>query len=229
MEVYYNHFAGMAKWKGLEIPMKNPLNYQTSEYDCGPVSLLNGIRFLFDRETIYPDLVKFIMLYCMDCYNDCGELCKHGTSPAAMNYMSSWLNHFGCAKKFPIYSEFLTGEQVVIAPDSKLYTALLNGGTVILHVFLDVAHYVLLTGIEKDRVLLFDPYYEEESDPDFDEEYRTDEIKFVDLPKKANRSVSIERLNRFSKGYYEMGCYDCREALILYNTEITQIEKGALS
>ena len=170
-----------------------------------------------------PDLVKFIMLYCMDCYNDCGELCKHGTSPAAMNYMSSWLNHFGCAKKFPIYSEFLTGEQVVIAPDSKLYTALLNGGTVILHVFLDVAHYVLLTGIEKDRVLLFDPYYEEESDPDFDEEYRTDEITFVDLPKKANRSVSIERLNRFSKGYYEMGCYDCREALILYNTEITEI------
>ena len=125
--------------------MKNPLNYQTSEYDCGPVSLLNGIRFLFDRETIYPDLVKFIMLYCMDCYNECGELCKHGTSPTAMNYMSSWLNHFSCAKNFPIYSEFLTGEQVVISPDSKLYTALLNGGTVILHVFLDVAHYVLLT------------------------------------------------------------------------------------
>ena len=164
--------------------MKNPLNYQTSEYDCGPVSLLNGIRFLFDRETIYPDLVKFIMLYCMDCYNECGELCKHGTSPAAMNYMSSWLNHFGCAKKFPIYSEFLTGEQVVLAPDSKLYTALLNGGAVILHVFLDVAHYVLLTGIDKDRVLLFDPYYEEESDPDFDEEYRTDEITFVDQPKR---------------------------------------------
>ena len=90
--------------KGLEIPMKNPLNYQTSEYDCGPVSLLNGIRFLFDRETIYPDLVKFIMLYCMDCYNDCGELCKHLTSAAAMNYMSSLLNHFGFVIKFPIYS-----------------------------------------------------------------------------------------------------------------------------
>ena len=45
--------------------MKNLLNYQTSEYDCGPVSLLNGIRYLFEREEIVPDLVKFIMLYCM--------------------------------------------------------------------------------------------------------------------------------------------------------------------
>ena len=40
---------------------KNLLNYQTSEYDCGPVSLLNGIRYLFEREEIVPDLVKFIM------------------------------------------------------------------------------------------------------------------------------------------------------------------------
>ena len=46
--------------------MKNLLNYQTSEYDCGPVSILNGIRYLFEREEIYPDLIKFIMLYCMD-------------------------------------------------------------------------------------------------------------------------------------------------------------------
>lgn len=41
--------------------MKNLLNYQTSEYDCGPVSILNGIRYLFEREEIYPDIVKFIM------------------------------------------------------------------------------------------------------------------------------------------------------------------------
>ncbi len=43
--------------------MKNFLIYQSSEYDCGPVSLINGIRYLFEREEIYPDLVKFIMLY----------------------------------------------------------------------------------------------------------------------------------------------------------------------
>lgn len=201
--------------------MKNLLNYQTSEYDCGPVSLLNGIRYLFEREEIVPDLVKFVMLYCMDSYNEDGELCKHGTSAAAMNYMASWMNHFGEVKKFPLACEFFTGEEVTISPESRIGRALTQGGVVVVHVFLGVPHYVLLTGIENGRVLLFDPFYEEIDDPELDEEYSTDEIEFIlDRPKKANRSVSIERMNRTSMDYYEMGEYCCREALIMYNTAL---------
>ena len=90
--------------------MKNLLNYQTSEYDCGPVTVLNGIRYLFDREEIYPDIVKFIMLYCMDTYNEAGELCKRGTSKAAMNFITCWLNHFGQVKNFPIHCEHYVGD-----------------------------------------------------------------------------------------------------------------------
>ncbi len=30
--------------------MKNPLNYQTTEYDCGPTTLINAISFLFEKE-----------------------------------------------------------------------------------------------------------------------------------------------------------------------------------
>ncbi len=203
--------------------MKNQLNYQTSEYDCGPISLLNGIRYLYDRESIYPDMIKFIMLYCMDTYNEAGELCKHGTSPAAMNYMSSWLNHFGEVKNFPIHCDFISGQAVTVTPGSCIWNALEKGGVVLLHLFLQVGHYVLLTGIENDRVLLFDPYYEELDDPKLDEEYLTDEIEFItDQPKKANRSISLERLNRFTTGYYEMGDFPCREALMIFNTEITK-------
>ncbi len=199
--------------------MKNPLNYQSSEYDCGPVSLINGIRYLFDREAVFPDVIKFIMLYCMDTYNDAGEICKRGTSPAAMDYICNWLNHFSQVKEFPIHCEHITAEEVIITPDSKIMNALKNGGVVVLRLFLEVSHYVLLTGIEDDRILLFDPYYEEESDPDFDEEYKTDEIRFVyDLPKKANRSVSIKRLNSTGTDYYEMGDYSCREALLMFHT-----------
>ena len=201
--------------------MKNFLIYQSSEYDCGPVSLINGIRYLFEREEIYPDLVKFIMLYAMDTYNDEGELCKHGTSPAAMNFLSNWINHFGQARHFPIHCEFLSGRDVFIAKGGKIYETLRRGGAVVLHVFLEVAHYVLLTGIDGDRILLFDPYYEEEGTPEFDAEYYTEGISFVNgLPKKANRSVTIERLNRFTKGYYEMGEYECREALLMFNTSL---------
>lgn len=199
--------------------MKNVLNYQTCEYDCGPVSLLNGIRYLFDREEIYPDIVKFIMLYCMDTYNENGELCKRGTSAAAMNYITNWLNHFSETRRFPIHCDYLTGEDVVLSPGSPIWTALEAGGAVVVRVNLECWHYVLLTGLSHDSVLLFDPYYEEEDDPEFDEEYNTEEIRFLyDTPKQANRCVSIQRLNRTDTGYYQMGEPKGREAVIMVNT-----------
>lgn len=199
--------------------MKNYLIYQSSEYDCGPVSLINGIRYLFEREEILPDLIKFIMLYCMDTYNEDGELCKHGTSAAAMNFITNWMNHFGQFRHFPLHCEFLSGEEVTIKEGSKIVDALSQGGVVILHVFLEVPHYVLLTGIEGDRALIFDPYYEEEGTPEFDAEYYTEGIAFIkDQPKKANRAVTLERLNRFTRGYYEMGEYDTREAVLMFST-----------
>lgn len=204
--------------------MKNLLNYQTSEYDCGPVTILNGIRYLFEREEIYPEIIKFIMSFCMDTYNEAGEPCKHGTSAAAMNYVTCWLNHFGKVKNFPIHCEHYSGKDVTITPESPITAALVKGGVVLLHLFLDVGHYVLLTGIEHDRVLLFDPFYEETDDPELDKEYNTDEIRFImDQPKRANRSVSVSRLNRMTKGYYEMGNFCCREALVMYNTNVTKL------
>lgn len=199
--------------------MKNYLIYQSSEYDCGPVSLINGIRYLFDREEIFPDLIKFIMLYCMDTYNESGEQCKHGTSAAAMNFLASWITRFGQSRHFPIECRFLSGEEVTIAEGTPIYRALQEGCAVLLHVFLEVGHYVLLTGIEGEKALLFDPYYEEEGTPEFDAEYYTEGITFIyHLPKKANRAVTLERLNRFTRGYYEMGDCASREAVIMKNT-----------
>ena len=151
--------------------MKNLLNYQSSEYDCGPVALTNAIRYLFDREVIYPDIIKYIMLYCLDSYNEAGEVGKKGTSASAMMFLSNWLNQFGKVKNFPISCEFLSGESVYLSQSSNIITALQQGGAVVLRLFLDVAHYVLLTGVEGDNVYLFDPYYEEPDDPDLDKEY----------------------------------------------------------
>lgn len=203
--------------------MKNLLNYQSTEYDCGPVSVINALRFLYEREEIYPDMIKMIMLHCMDTYNEAGEPYKHGTSPAAMNYLANWLNHFGECKKFPIHCEFLDGDSVILTENSKIVSALQNGGVVVIRLFLGVSHYVLLTGIENDSVLLFDPFYEEEEDPEFDEEYFEEGIVFIhDRPKKANRAISLERINRTGKGYYEMGEFSEREALILFNTSLSE-------
>ncbi len=200
--------------------MKNLLNYQSSEYDCGPVTLTNAIRYLFDREVIYPDIIKYIMLYCLDSYNEHGEVGKRGTSASAMMFLSNWLNQFGQMKNFPISCEFLSGESVHVTEDNKIAAALHQGGVVVLRLYLDVAHYVLLTGIEGDSIYLFDPYYEELDDPDLDQEYFSGGITFItDQPKRANRMVSMQRLNRLTEGYYEMGPQALREALIVFNQE----------
>ena len=95
--------------------MKNPLNYQVTEYDCGPTTLFNAMSFLFKREEVPPDIMKHIMLYCLDAYNGKGEFGKNGTSRMAMMFLSEWFNQFGKVKKFPIHSEYLTGERCIAA------------------------------------------------------------------------------------------------------------------
>lgn len=56
--------------------MKNLLIYQSTEYVCGPTTLTNAIAISLTREEIYPDIVKYIMLYCLDSYNEAGEVGK---------------------------------------------------------------------------------------------------------------------------------------------------------
>ena len=191
--------------------MKNVLNYQTCEYDCGPVSLLNGIRYLFDREEIYPDIVKFIMLYCMDTYNEHGELCKQGTSSAAMSYITNWLNHFSETRHFPIHCDYIKGKEVVLAPGSPIWTALENGAAVVLRVNLECWHYVLLTGLAGEQVRLFDPYYRAQP-------FEDPALRMVaDCPDVCNRIVPAGYLERQTRDAYAFGPVEEREAVLLFN------------
>ena len=113
------------------------------------------------------------------------------------------------------------GEEVTITPGSQITEALKQGGAVVLRLYLEVPHYVLLTGINEESVLMFDPFYEEEDDPELDQEYFEEGIAFIsDSPKKANRAVSLSRINGIGKEYYEMGELSERKALIMFNTSL---------
>ena len=92
--------------------MKNPLHYQFSEYDCGPTSMQNAISFLFEREEIPPEVLRNIMLYCLDCYNSEGVPGKSGTSCAAMMFLSNWLNSMGDLGILAVKSRYLSGKEV---------------------------------------------------------------------------------------------------------------------
>jgi hypothetical protein len=191
--------------------MKNPLHYQLSEYDCGPTSMLNAVSYLFERETIPPELIRNIMLYCLDCYGSEGALGKSGTSCTAMMFLSNWLQGFGTAGHLPISSSYLSGKNVFIGEESMVNDALRRGGVVVVRLFYDVAHYVLLTGEQDGSILMFDPYYE--TDP-FSE---TDVLVTQEHPLSYNRVVPFSYFNKESQELYALGDIEGREAVLMFN------------
>ena len=192
--------------------MKNPLHYQISEYDCGPTSMLNAIIYLFDREQIPPDIIRSIMLYCLDCYGACGAPGKSGTSCAAMMFLSNWLNGCGTAGLLSISSRYLSGRNVRIDQQSEINDALHRGGVAVVRLYLDEWHYVLITAEKDSHVYIFDPYYM----PNL----TCDEIKITNsFPFSHNRIVPSSKLNSEQLDLYALGDIQSREAVIIYNTD----------
>lgn len=191
--------------------MKNPLSYQSTEYDCGPTTIINAIRFLFQREEIPPEIVKAIMLYCLDGYNEMGEAGKSGTTAMALIFISNWLNQFGRIKKFPIYTSILSPKEIYIGQNSAIVGCLQQGGAAVVRVILDGGHYVLLTGVDDDYIYLFDPYY---SDDKFAEGVGI----IYNAPAKMNRRVKKEILNSDGSADYAFGDVALRECMLIYNT-----------
>ena len=81
--------------------MKTPLRYQITEFDCGSVSLINCIVFLFERNEIPAELIKAISTYTLDCYDEFGNLGQKGTSREAVKYLSRWISDFSKRHQFP--------------------------------------------------------------------------------------------------------------------------------
>lgn len=191
--------------------MKNPLHYQRSEYDCGPTAMLNGISYLFEREEIPPEVIRNIMLYSLDCYNAEGIAGKCGTSGTAMMFLSNWLNGFGKIGQLPVSSQYLDGKRVYLGRESRINDALRRGGAVVVKVYYDEGHYVLLTGEKDGNVRMFDPYYREEA---FTEK---DLLLVKDHPFCYNRVVPERYFNKETFEIYALGPVETREAVLLFN------------
>ncbi|MBO4297256.1 MAG: peptidase C39 [Clostridia bacterium] len=209
--------------------MKNVLNYQSSEYDCGPVSLINALRFLFERAELSPDILKAISLYTLDTYNDAGEAGKHGTSRFAMQFLANWFNQYGRSTKFPIVAQFIENEQVFLSPTSAVTVCLQQGGAAVVHCFLGGdPHYVLLTAALGDRVGLFDPYYVSREDFEAENVAACGVELVEDRPRAMNRIVRASTLNRTDIIHYSMGPVNTREAMLIYNRRTRQTEANAV-
>ena len=191
--------------------MKNPLHYQLSEYDCGPTAMLDAISYLFEREEIPPELIRNIMLYCLDCYGAEGAPGKSGTSRAAMMFLSNWLNGFGEIHDLPVSSRYLSGKSVYLGQESYINDALRRGGAAVVRLFYDEPHYVLLTGVKDGVVEMFDPYYRDTPFPEKDILLVTDHVT------SCNRLVPEHYFNKEAEEIYALGPIDGREAVLVFN------------
>jgi len=189
--------------------MKVPLRYQITEFDCGSVSLINCISYLFDRQDIPPELLRAITTYTLDCYDEYGNLGQGGTSREAIRLISKWITDFSNRKDFGIRCEYLQGESVTLDRIRKWTN---KGGCVNFRCWhIDNEHYVMITKVDKDFVYLFDPYYLAK---DHYEKNKDVDI-ILDEPFIANRKVAIDYFDSEVKKDFTLGPVSKREALLI--------------
>ena len=194
--------------------MKNALIHQTTCYDCGPTTITNALRFLFEREEIPPVLVKQIRTMGVDAYADDGEPGRAGTLKASMRYMAAWVDCFAEKCRFPLKATFLDMEFAAIQKGSLVWKCLERGGCAVVRVWLgQTGHYVLLTELVNDEVIgLFDPLAGE---IDACAEY----WPVSGEPMRKNREVRADVFNRTDVFTYAMGELERREVLLLWRTD----------
>ena len=195
--------------------MKNGLIYQSSNYDCGPTSVTNAMRFLFEREEIPPAVLKHIWTMGLDTFSASGDPGREGTSKASMRYMAAWFECYAARHDdFPLKSTFLDMELASFEPGSLPWRCLEQGGCAVVRVELGRGHYVLLTGIlPGGEIGLFDPYDKlpDRGDP---------AVRVIsDEPKRMNRAVMPEALNQSSGSDYAQGALERRECLLFWRSD----------
>ena len=189
--------------------MKVPLRYQITEYDCCPTSILNGLSYLFERKEIQPEVVRNVNLYCLDTYGDNGLCGMKGTTHTAMRFLTEWLDRFGKTGRLALSARYIAREEVTLRDGGPLAETLQGGGCAVARIDLDGWHYVLLTGLDRDSVYLFDPYI-------LPEPFPVKGVRVIrDHEEEYNRIVPRESFSTEDVHPYSFGPFKTREAMLL--------------
>lgn len=177
--------------------MRTPLAYQPTRFDCGPTTLTNALRYLYEREELDPELLTTAVDRTLDSYNTDGEYGKQGTSHYAIRNVINHFHIYGAGVGFPIDARIVNGQAALIAPGTFIYRALEAGAVAVARVWHNNGgHYILLTGVENGRVLAFDP----SAGPDTPNGDTILEVS--DQPERANRSIDTSVFNQPERGNY---------------------------
>lgn len=189
--------------------MKTPLRFQMTEFDCGTVSILNAIMFLYKREEIPAQLVKVITKYSLDCYDENGNIGQGGTSREAVEKICFWLTKHVKDNYSNLTCEHLLNKDVKI---EKIEKCLDENGCVLFRTYQKCEHYILITKYDNDNFYLWDPYYLDETYYNDDTEVKID----FNHPFSFNRIVSRKRFLSKNKKDFSFNLNDKREC-VLFN------------
>lgn len=200
-----------------------PLQYQSSQADCAPNSILNALKFLFDQEEIPALVIAKIFSYSFDC-DFHGNLADGGTSSHLIQVLCDWLTNYTEISSninnkyrhalFNVDCKILNGEEVTIEVIDDILKK--KGVAVVTVAYEGRAgeHVVLITGKRsKLKYLIFDPYYQSNEIhrnlPDLlwidEKNYKELKIPVDHLIFRYNRIVSRDRLDSETDGYFSLG------------------------
>ncbi len=175
--------------------MKVPLRYQVSETDCGIITILNAINYIYEREEIDPELMGLIVNYSeIIRINEENKSHRYGMTKYAIKHICDIMNEYSKTGKMKINARILSYENLTILDDS-IINCIKNGGAVVIRVWQEYEHYSVLTDIDDEYAYIFDPYYLDKNEYDMDEDVEIVEDQIF----KYNRKVKISRLNSDTK------------------------------
>ncbi|NOW91073.1 MULTISPECIES: hypothetical protein [Clostridium] len=185
--------------------MKTPLGYQCTELDCVPTTITNGIRYLFNRNEIHPEVVKIINLYSLDTKDKNGKVGGKGTSLYSIQLISNSLNQIS---DFQLKCELLLKDEVKL---DTISNCIEDNGVVAVRVYYgdSLYHYILVTNIDEKNVYVFDPYYRKKK-------YEDQEIELIENESvKYNRKIAKERFASEELKIFAMSKVEERECILM--------------
>lgn len=137
--------------------MRSPLRYQSTDGDCFPTSVLNGLNWLVEFRRIPGVVLQHVYLYTLDGVGRGGSL-GNSTTAEAGRLLAEWLNSYR-TETFKVEVEYLEEEAVHLRPGSALLSCLARGGVAICDINLSrtTVHSILALQADKEWIYFWDP------------------------------------------------------------------------
>ena len=186
-------------------------------YDCGKVSFIDALMYLFEREEIPPQAIDYVARVTGDCNIGVNGYMR-GTSGNALAFLAAWCNDYLVKAGLPIHCRALVDDEVSMRDGTALYEGLRAGAVAVCGCYINVNHYVLMTGLDGDDVLIFDPFYD--TWPPQHSDMPDEGVEWVfDQPFSHNRRVSRAVLDDPNAPLYSLYATCGRDAVLLWRTD----------